>query len=43
MPGLPPVDHIDMSFAAEGHPGNMEAHYDLQLFLLPPEEMAAIR
>ncbi len=41
--GLPPVDHIDVGFLDHGHEGFEVPHYDIHLYFLSPEEIAAIR
>ena len=43
MDGLPPVNHMNMGFEAHGHEGFEDAHYDIHLFFLSPEEMAKVQ
>jgi hypothetical protein len=41
--GLPPVDHINISFEEHGHEGYEIPHYDMHFYFLSPEEIAEIR
>ena len=43
MEGLPPVDHIRMGFEPQGHEGYEVPHYDIHMYFLPPDEIAAIQ
>lgn len=43
MPGLPPVDHMNIGFETHGHEGYEVPHYDVHLYFLPPEEIAGIK
>ncbi len=43
MEGLPPVNHTDIHFQPQGHEGYEVPHYDIHLYFLNPEEIAAIR
>jgi hypothetical protein len=43
MDGLPPVDHISIAFEPQGHEGYEIPHYDIHLYFLSPEEIAAIQ
>ena len=43
MEGLPPVDHVDITYMPEGHPGHEVPHYDVHMYFLPPEEIDAIQ
>lgn len=42
MDGLPPVNHVSISFEPEGHEGYEIPHYDIHMFFLTPEEVAEI-
>lgn len=42
-PGLPPVDHMNIEFEPNGHEGFEIPHYDLHLYFITPEEVAAIQ
>lgn len=41
--GLPPVDHTHIGFEPQGHEGYEVPHYDIHMYFLPPEEIAAIK
>jgi hypothetical protein len=43
MEGLPPVDHVSIGFEPQGHEGYEVPHYDIHMYFLPPEEIAAIQ
>lgn len=43
MDGLPPVNHTNISFEAEGHEGFEVPHYDIHMYFLSPEEVAKIQ
>lgn len=43
MAGLPPVNHVNIGFEPQGHPGFEASHYDSHLYFRSPEEIAAIR
>lgn len=37
------INHIDISFMPEGHPGHEVSHYDIHLYVISPEEKCRIR
>lgn len=41
--GLPPVNHTNIGFEANGHKGFEVPHYDVHLYFLSSDEMKAIR
>jgi hypothetical protein len=41
--GLPPVNHLNISFEAHGHEGFEVPHYDLHMYFLSPEDVAKIQ
>jgi hypothetical protein len=43
MEGLPPVNHVNISFEAQGHEGFEVPHYDIHMYFLTPEEVAQIQ
>lgn len=43
IPGLPSVDHLNILFEENGHEGFEVPHYDLHMYFVTPEEVAAIR
>lgn len=43
MGGLPPVNHTNISFEAEGHEGFEVPHYDIHMYFLSPTEVAKIQ
>ena len=43
MEGLPPVDHVSIGFEPQGHEGFEVPHYDIHMYFLSPEEIAAIQ
>jgi hypothetical protein len=43
MEGLPPVDHVSIGFEPQGHEGYEVPHYDIHMYFLSPEEIAAIQ
>lgn len=40
---LPSIDHLDIGFNPQGHEGFEVPHYDLHMYFISPEEVAAIR
>lgn len=43
MKGLPPVDHVSVGFEATGHEGYEVPHYDIHMYFITPDEVAAIK
>jgi hypothetical protein len=43
MPGLPPVNHVNVGFVPNGHPGYEIPHYDIHMYFVSPEEVAKIQ
>ncbi len=40
---LPSIDHMDIGFNPHGHEGYEVPHYDLHMFFITPEQVAAIK
>lgn len=43
IPGLPPVNHVNIGFEANGHEGFEVPHYDMHLYFIDPAEQKAIQ
>lgn len=43
LTNLPSVNHLDIGFEPNGHPGYEIAHYDMHIFFITPEEKAQIQ
>ena len=41
--GLPAADHVNIGFEPQGHEGYEVPHYDIHMYFLSPEEIAAIK
>jgi hypothetical protein len=43
LTNLPSINHVDIGFNPDGHPGYETPHYDLHIFFITPEEKAQIQ
>lgn len=42
MPGLPPVNHVNIEFEPNGHEGFEVPHYDIHMYFISPDERMKI-
>ncbi|HHY50819.1 MAG TPA: hypothetical protein GYA10_13870 [Alphaproteobacteria bacterium] len=43
LPGLPPVNHVNVGFEPNGHEGFEVPHYDVHMYFISPEDVARIQ